>query len=60
MDPTEAQYIELVDHNDWSKWFAMSSPPRIWSPSFSVIDGVAKKTKTAKLRHLILLSRVTY
>jgi hypothetical protein len=28
--------------------------------SYNFIGGVAKKKKTAKLRHLILLSRVTY
>jgi hypothetical protein len=33
--------------------------PRICSSSYSFIGGVAKK-KPAKLRHLILLSRVTY
>jgi hypothetical protein len=59
LDLTAAQYFLLVDHNDWSRWFAISSPPCIWSSSFSFIGGVAKQ-KTAKLRHLILLSRVTY
>jgi hypothetical protein len=56
---TAAQYFWLVDHNDWSWWFAISSPPRICSSNFSFIGGIAKK-KTAKLRHLILLFRVTY
>jgi hypothetical protein len=56
---TAAEYFWLVDHNDWSRCFAISSPQRIWSSSFSFIGGIAKK-KTAKLRHLILLSRVTY
>jgi hypothetical protein len=56
---TMVQYFCLVDHNDWSRWFAIPSPPCIWSSSFSLIGGVAKR-KTAKRRHLNLLSRVTY
>jgi hypothetical protein len=56
---TTDQYFLLVDRNDWSSWFAISSPPCIWSSSFSFIGAVPKQ-KTAKLRHLILLSRVTY
>jgi hypothetical protein len=36
-----AQYFWLVDHNDWSRWFAISSPPCICSLSF--IGGVAKR-----------------
>jgi hypothetical protein len=39
---TAAQYFWLVDHNDWSRWFAISSAPCICSSSFSVIGGVAK------------------
>ncbi len=57
LDLTAAQYFWLVDHNDWSRCFAVSSPHIYGSSSF--IDGVAKK-KTAKLWHLILLSRGTY
>ncbi len=30
-------------HNDWSRWFAISSPPPICCPSFNFMDGVAKK-----------------
>ncbi len=56
LDLTAAQYFGLVDHNDWSRWFAISSPQIYAVP---VTGGVAKK-RTAKLRHLILLSRVTY
>jgi len=52
-----AQYFSLVDHNDWPRWFGINSRPCICSLSF--IGGVAPK-KTAKHRHLILLSRVTY
>ncbi len=29
--------------NDWSRWFAISSPPPICCPSFSFMGGVAKK-----------------
>jgi hypothetical protein len=25
LDPTAAQYFWLVDHNDWSRWFVISS-----------------------------------
>jgi len=35
----------LVDHNDWSGWFAISSPPCIWSSSLSFIGRVAKRKK---------------
>jgi hypothetical protein len=56
---TAAQYFWLVDHNDWSRWFGISSPPCICSSGFSLLVGLPPK-KTAKLRHLILLSRVTY
>ncbi len=31
----------MVDDSDWSRWFAISSPPRICS--FSFIGGVAQK-----------------
>jgi len=40
---TATQYFWLVDHNDWSRWFAISSPPDIYSSTFSSIGGVAKK-----------------
>jgi hypothetical protein len=56
---TAAQYFWLIDLSDWSRWFAISSPPCICSSSFSFIGEVAKK-QIAKLRHLIILSRVTY
>jgi hypothetical protein len=56
---TAAQYFWLVHHNDWSRWLAISSPPCICNSSFSLLVGLPKK-KTAQLRHLILLSRVTY
>jgi hypothetical protein len=59
LDLTAAQYFWLVDHNDWSRWFAISSPHICAVPGTVFIGGVAKN-KTAKLKHLILLSRVTY
>jgi hypothetical protein len=38
-----AQRLSLAHHNDWSRWFAISSPPPIRCPSFNFIGGVAKK-----------------
>jgi hypothetical protein len=55
---TLAQYFRLVDHNDWARWFAISSS-HIYAVPVTTIGGVAEK-KAAKLRHLILLSKVTY
>jgi len=53
--------FSLVDHDDCSRWFAINSPYVYkCSSGYSFIGGVAKKKKPAKLRHLILLSRVTY
>jgi hypothetical protein len=59
LDLTAAGYFWLVDHNDWFRSFAISSYHVYAVPGTIFIGGVAKK-KTAKLRHLILLSRVTY
>ncbi len=59
LDLTAAQYFLLVYHNDWSRWFAISSPHLSAVPITALLVGLPKK-KTAKLRHLILLSRVTY
>ncbi len=33
---TVAQYFWLVDHNDWSRWLAISSSPCIYSSGFKV------------------------
>jgi hypothetical protein len=39
-----AQCLSLAHHhNDWSRWFTISSPPAIRCPSFNFIGGVAKK-----------------
>ncbi len=40
---TVAQYFWLVDHNDWSRWLAISSSPCIYSSGFKFIDGVGQK-----------------
>jgi hypothetical protein len=51
--------IWLVDHNGRSRWFdIILVVPRICSSNYSFIGGVAKK-KSAKLKRLILLSKVT-
>ncbi len=34
---------ELAHYNDWSRWFAISSPLPICCPSFSFMGGVAKE-----------------
>jgi hypothetical protein len=58
LDLIVAQYFWLVDHNDWSRWFAISSCHIYVVPITVLLMGL-RKIK-AKLRHLILLSRVTY
>jgi hypothetical protein len=50
--------FRLVDHNDWSRWFAISSSHVYAVPVTVLLVGLPKKTP--KLRHLILLSRVRY
>jgi hypothetical protein len=41
---TAAQYFWLADHNDWSRWFAISSPRTyMQSSTYSFIGGVAKR-----------------
>jgi hypothetical protein len=42
-DLTAAQCFWLAHHNDWFRWFVISSPPPICYPSFSFIGGVAKE-----------------
>jgi hypothetical protein len=59
LDLIAAQYFWLVDHNDWSMWFAISSSHIYAVPVTVLLVGLPKR-KPAKLRHLILLSRVTY
>jgi hypothetical protein len=55
---TAAQYFWLVDHNDWSRWFAISIS-HIYAVLVTVLS-VGLPKKRAKCRYLILLSRVTY
>jgi hypothetical protein len=38
----------MAHHNNWSKWFVVSSPPRICCPSLSFMGGVAKKSPRKK------------
>jgi hypothetical protein len=66
--------FSLPYHNDWSRWFAISSPPPTYCASFSFMGGVAKEyitelgcekyfrrvTYQALLEMLLSLSRVTY
>jgi hypothetical protein len=59
LDLTTAQYFSLVDRNDWSRWFAIRSSHKYVVIVTVLLLGLPKK-QTAKLRHLILLSRVTY
>jgi len=59
LDLTAAQYFWFVIHNDWSMWFAVKSPPvhAVFQLQF-YWWGCQKHT--AKLKHVIILSRVTY
>jgi hypothetical protein len=59
---TAAHYFWLVDHNDRSRWFAISSSHvyGVYAVPVTVLLVELPKKKTAKLRHLILLPRVTY
>jgi hypothetical protein len=60
-DLTAAQCFRLAHHNDWSRWFAISSSPPIWCPSsFSFICGVAKEYIIAKLGCAKYFHGVTY
>jgi len=49
----------LAHHNDSPRWFAISSPPPIFCPSFSFMVGVAKEY-TTKLGCERFFLRVTY
>ncbi len=33
---------DWLHHNDWARWFAISSPSPICYPSFNFMGGVAK------------------
>ncbi len=58
-DLTATQCFWLAHHNDWSRWFVISSPSPICCPSFSFIGGVAKEYGT-KLGCEKYFLRVTY
>ncbi len=60
LDLTAAEYFWLIDHNYWSKWFAISSSHVRAVLVKVLLLGLPKKNQLNKLRHLILLSRVTY
>ncbi len=36
-------FLRLAHHNDWSRWFAIRSPPPICCRSISFMGGVGKK-----------------
>jgi hypothetical protein len=40
-DLTTTQGFWLTHHNDWSRWFAISTPPPVCCPSFSLMGGVS-------------------
>ncbi len=58
-DLTAAQCFSLAHHNNRSRWFAISNPPRICCPTFSFMSGVAKEYIT-KLGCEKYISTVTY
>jgi hypothetical protein len=58
-DLTAAQSLWLADDNDWSKWFAITSPPPICCLSFSFMGWVAKEYIT-KLGCEKYFRRLTY
>jgi hypothetical protein len=60
LDLTAAQYFWLVECHDWSSWFAISSSHIHAVPVRVLLVGLPKKIQLHLLRHLILLSRVTY
>jgi hypothetical protein len=41
-----AQCFRFAHHNDWSRWFVISSPSPICCPTFSFIGGIAKENIT--------------
>ncbi len=43
LDLTAAQYFCLVDHNDWSRWFAIGSPTYMQFQLQFLIVGLPKK-----------------
>jgi hypothetical protein len=58
-EPIAAHCFWLVHHNDWSRWFAISSPPPIWCLGLSLMGGVVKE-HISKLGCEKYFSSVTY
>jgi hypothetical protein len=56
---TDALCFWLAHHTDWSRWFAISSPPPICCPNFSFI-GLVKKIIITKVGCEQYSCRVTY
>jgi hypothetical protein len=43
LDLTAAQYFGLIDHNDWSRWFAISSAHTYAGPVTVLLVGLPKE-----------------
>jgi hypothetical protein len=56
------KYFLIGDHNDWSRWFAISSPPTylLSNPSFSFMGGVVKKVNKLNLDMKNIFCRFAY
>jgi hypothetical protein len=50
----------LAHHNDWSRWFVISSPPPIWCHDFSLMGGVDERVHNCELGCDIYFRSVTY
>jgi hypothetical protein len=48
LDLTAGQYLWLVDHNDWSRWFAISTPQVSAIPVPVLLVGFPKKKLNVK------------
>jgi hypothetical protein len=49
LDLTAAQYFWLVDHNDWSKWFAISTSHVYADPIPVLLVGLPPKKEQLNL-----------
>ncbi len=49
LDLSVAQYFSLVDHNDWSRWFATSSSHVYAVPVTVLLVGLPKKNTQLNL-----------
>ncbi len=59
-DQTAAQCFSLAHHNDWSRWFAISSPQFMCCPSFSLMGGGCKNNKQLNFGYEKYFGRFTY